>query len=93
MNFLDPDMLVPSNTPRQLVEKFHTPVSAHPHMGDYQLKTHCKIFLGYMERKSLNESHQLVRKASRCLGGSSALGIAGDPIARGGCPHTETRKM
>ena len=46
-----------------------------------------------MERKSLNESHQLVRKASGCLGGSSALGIAGDPIGRGGCPHTETRKM
>lgn len=57
MNFLDPDMLVPSNTPRQLVEKFHTPVSAHPHMGGYQLKTHCKIFLGYRESKSLNESH------------------------------------
>ena len=63
MNFLD---LVPSNTPRQLAEKFHTPISAHSHMGGCQLKTHCKVFLGYSERKYLNESHQLVRKASGC---------------------------
>lgn len=66
MNFLDLDMLVPSNTPRQLVEKFHTPINAYPHTGGCQLKTHCKVFLGYSERKSLNESHRLVRKASRC---------------------------
>ena len=40
--------------------------------------------IGFLERQA---------DALGGLGGSSALGIAGYPIGRGGCSHTETRKM
>lgn len=77
-------MLVPPNSPSQLVVKFHTAASAHPHVWGCELKTHCKVFLGYSEKKPLNESHQLVGKASELPWRpgqllNAVISIAGDP--------------
>lgn len=54
-----------------------------PKVWDYKLKTYYKVHLGYRKKKPLNESYQLVRKASRLPGRpgqllNAVIVIAGD---------------